>query len=61
MITENRDEKYPLDASIFQYERANPYMEDLYHRDTYVIKKKANYMERLCCSLIAEDNVYKIC
>jgi len=35
-------------------------MEDLLHRDTYVIKKKANYIERLTCSLVAEDNIYKI-
>ena len=35
-------------------------MEELYHRDTYVVKKKGNYIERLTCSLIAEDNVYKI-
>ena len=27
----------------------NPYMHEMYFTDTYVIKKKANYRERLTC------------
>lgn len=35
-------------------------MNDLYIGDTYVIKKKANYKERLTCCLLSTDNVFKI-
>lgn len=35
-------------------------MSKLYAPDTYVIKKKANYLERSSCGLIAMDNVYKV-
>ena len=38
----------------------NPYMHEMYFTDTYVIKKKANYRERLTCGLLSVDNVYKI-
>lgn len=60
MITETKEDFIMQDGSIFNYERVNPYMEQLYQRDTYVLKKKANYIERICCSLISEDNVYKL-
>ena len=35
-------------------------MHDLYYGDTYVMKKKANYRERLTCGLLTFDNVYKV-
>ena len=35
-------------------------MEELFYRDTYVLKKKANYIERLSCSLLPADNVFKL-
>lgn len=35
-------------------------MEQLLQMDTFVLKKKANYVERLICSLIPEDNVFKL-
>lgn len=38
----------------------NPFMADLYQDLTFVIKKKANYKERLTCGLWAQDNVFKV-
>ena len=35
-------------------------MQELYEMDTFVIKKKAIYIDRLTCSLISTDNVYKL-
>jgi len=35
-------------------------MHDLYYGDTYVLKKKANYRERLTCGILSMDNVYKL-
>jgi hypothetical protein len=52
MVTEAKEEGDWLDGSLFSYERVNPYMEYLYQRDTYVLKKKANYLERLICSIV---------
>lgn len=50
------------DAWIHRYkdDHLNPFMEDLYTPDAYVLKKKANYRERLSCGLHAQDNVFKI-
>lgn len=50
------------DLSLYYYQNdhISPYMHDLYYGDTYVMKKKANYRERLTCGLISLDNVYKI-
>lgn len=28
--------------------------------NTYILKKKANYLERLFCGLLSYDNVYKL-
>jgi hypothetical protein len=35
-------------------------MADLYEHDTCVIKKKANYKDRLTCSLWSFDSVFKV-
>ena len=58
---ETKEESNLMDAfPIFAYQIQNPYMESLYSPDTYMIVKKANYMERLTCSFIATDNIFKI-
>lgn len=49
-----------IDDMIFMFERKNPLMEHMLLPNTYVIKKKANYLERIFCSLLAFDNVYKL-
>lgn len=43
-----------------QTDHISSYMNELYFTDTFVIKKKANFRERLSCGLISVDNVYKI-
>jgi hypothetical protein len=48
------------DPTLFTYERKNQLMQYIYSHDTYVIKKKANYLERISCSLLTFDNVYKL-
>jgi hypothetical protein len=35
-------------------------MHELYFPDTFVIKKKANYRERILCGFLSVDNVYKL-
>jgi hypothetical protein len=60
MATDTKEEDQSLDNSIFHYERTNPYMEHLYKYDTFVVKKKANYLDRITLSLVSTDNVYKI-
>ena len=42
------------------YERTNPIMEKVLEPVSYVIKKKANYMEKITCGMHAMDNVYKL-
>jgi hypothetical protein len=44
----------------YQNDHISPYMHDLYYGDTFVLKKKANYREKLTCGLLSVDNVYKI-
>ena len=56
VITTNEDKW----LHIYQNDHQNPYMEELYRKETYVIKKKANYRERLTCGIIPTDNVYKV-
>jgi hypothetical protein len=60
-----KENSYTTDVSniedhIFLYERKNPQMEYLLYSNTYLIKKKANYLERLLCGIITFDNVYKL-
>lgn len=58
---EIKEESNLMDAfPIFAYQIKNSYMEMLYKPDTYSIIKKSNYLERISCSCIAEDNVFKI-
>ena len=35
-------------------------MAALLHPNIYVIKKKANYLERIFCGILSFDNVYKL-
>ena len=41
-------------------EKKNPFMSKLLAKNTFVIKKKAVYLEKLCCGLTTFDNVYKL-
>jgi len=44
----------------YSTDHLNPKMQELYFTDTFVIKKKANYKERLTCNILSFDNVYKL-
>jgi hypothetical protein len=48
------------DPKIYFYERENAYMEKTLMYESYVLKKKANYLEKAFCSAIIQDNVYKL-
>lgn len=41
-------------------EISNSLMEELLDTECYVLKKKANYVEKIYCGLNPKDNVYKL-
>jgi len=45
---------------IFYWERENDLMHELYKGQSFAIRKKANYPEKIFCGLLVYDNVYKL-